>query len=73
MSDKVIITEEILELGKSSNGGWSKYQFSLLGITWGKKGLKPGWKDRIIGKEFESSRVEKFITEKDKHIVKSTK
>ena len=67
----MILTNEILEQGKSINGGWSGKQWRLLGITNHYK-IK-GWKNRIIGKHFSEETINKFIDLKDKHIKPGSK
>lgn len=61
--NKTIITEALLEKGKSSKGGWNKHQFKCLGIEWPPK---TGWKDRIIGKEITIEKANEFIRKKGK-------
>ena len=50
----MVITKEILERGKSANGGWSRKQFELLDAPWGEKLYL------IIGREVADENVEKF-------------
>jgi len=67
----MIITDEIIEQGKSRNGGWSDKQWRLLGIINHYK-IK-GWKKRLIGKTFSEETIKKFLELKDKHIKSGTK
>ena len=62
-----ILTEDILNKGKSKNGGYSKKQLELIGINW--PPIK-GWKKKCYsGNYFISSKnILKFISLKDKHI-----
>ncbi len=59
----IIITNEIIQEGKSRNGGWNKMQISALGEDQKNK----GWLKRLIGKEVEENCVEKFMELKDLH------
>lgn len=60
----MIVTEEILESGKSINGSWGKAQLKCFGFD----GLQKGWKDLIIGKEIPDENVEQFIKLKNAHV-----
>lgn len=61
----MILTFDILEQGKSSNGGWSAAQLRLFGL---KYPLKHGWKRQIVGKDFPDANIEKFLDLRDQHI-----
>lgn len=61
----MILTNEIIEKGKSCNGGWSANQLKCFRI---KFPLKKGWKRKIIGKNFSTQQIEKFLSLKDKHL-----
>jgi hypothetical protein len=63
----VEFTNELLEKGKSRNGGWSRKQLKLIGI---KYPLKKGWKRKVIGKLFDASTIEQFLALKDFHLLK---
>jgi len=65
----VIITKDIIESGRSSNGGWSQAQLELFGI----QGFQKGWKEQLVGKEASREVVEQFISLKDKHLLKKEK
>lgn len=58
----MILTKEIFEKGKSSNGGWNKLQMEALGIEQTK-----GWAQRIIGQDFPRESLLKFVELKDYH------
>ncbi len=59
----VILTEEILNQGKSRNGFWSNKQILTFGIE-----IKRGWKREIIGQEFPIVIINRFLQLKDKHL-----
>ena len=62
-----IITNKLIESGKSINGGWSREQLKLLGISW----PPPiGWKESVISKSILKIDADKYISLKDKHIKK---
>jgi hypothetical protein len=63
----VILTEEILQKGKSKNGAWSSAQLRLLGIT----EIRKGWKLKILGQQFSQQSIQEFIDLKDKHLEKT--
>ena len=62
----MILTNEIIENGKSYNNGYSKQQLELLGITGNNK--KKGWKKTIIGNEYPQNIIEKYLSLKNQHI-----
>ena len=64
----MILTEEILNEGMSSNGSWSVAQIKCFGTT---PQNNKGWKYQILGKEFEPEVIEKFLGLRDKHLKKS--
>ncbi len=63
----MILTKEIFEQGKSSNGSWSGKQLALFGVT---IKLNKGWKNTIIGREWPKEIINQFINLKDKHLKK---
>lgn len=56
--------------GMSDKGGWSKAQFSILGVTW--PPLR-GWKDVAIGKPITEEAAKLFVSLKNKHKATKTK
>lgn len=60
-----ILTEEFLQQGLSSNGGYSRQQLSLLGVS----GLRRQWEQTIIGQPFPTKAIKKFIALKDFHLL----
>ncbi len=61
------LTKEILEQGKSSNGGWSAKQLRLFGIEYP---LDSGWQSAIIDSDFPVEKIEKFLELRNKHLKK---
>jgi len=59
------LTNEVLELGLSSNGGWSNKQLKLLGV---KTPLRKGWKELLIGTFHNESTIDLFLKMKDAHL-----
>lgn len=59
------INDELLQAGRSSNGGWNQAQFALLGVAWPPQ---KGWKLRLIGTPIEADQVELFLALKDSHL-----
>lgn len=62
---KIKLTPKIFSEGKSRNGACSRKQFEVLGVEWP---LRSGWYERLIGKEFDTEVLQKFIDLKDKHL-----
>ena len=63
----MIITNELIEEGKSSKGGWNNEQFKCLGEL---KFAVKGWKKRVIGTEVSKDAIKRFLELKDLHIKK---
>ncbi len=59
MTDQVMITNEMIEAGKSEIGGWNRRQVEAIGMKWP---LTQGWKFRIIGTTVERSKVAAFLS-----------
>ncbi len=60
----MILTEEILSKGLSSNDSFSFKQIKVLGDSMTKK----GWRKRLIGKEVSGFQINQFISLKDAHL-----
>lgn len=60
--ETLIITNDLIEAGKSDAGGWTRQQIESLGISWPPR---EGWKTRLIGTVIEKSRLEKFMSLKN--------
>lgn len=54
-----MITNEMIEAGKSEIGGWNRRQVEAIGMKWP---LTQGWKFRIIGTTVERSKVAAFLS-----------
>jgi hypothetical protein len=63
----MLLTSQILENGKSSNGGWSYNQIRLFGVDMS----IGGWKRKIIGKDFPKDVIECFLQLRDAHLSNS--
>lgn len=61
----MLLTETLLNEGKSDNGAWSKAQLECLGLSYP---LVSGWKDRIIGSEFDEEKIGEFLSLKNAHL-----
>jgi hypothetical protein len=57
----LIVTEELLQQGMRDRGGWSRFQFGLLKVSWP---LKSGWKYDVIGKEIPDNVGRAFVATK---------
>lgn len=68
MKNKIVITESLLNAGKSINGSWSQEQLQWLGVPWP---LASGWRRRLIGTEVTQANYEEFLGLKNKHIKRS--
>jgi hypothetical protein len=62
--ETVILTDEILEKGRSANGGYSRRQLELFGIV----GFPSGWKKALVGQSASVEVVERYLMLKDKHL-----
>jgi hypothetical protein len=71
MHEPIILTREIFEQGRSSNGGYSGGQLSVLGISSIK--LNKGWPKSIIGKSFHPESIRQFLELKDSHLKQKKK
>lgn len=56
------LTSDMIEEGKSENGGWSEAQLAILKVD-----CPPvhGWKARAIGMEIDCADLDKFLAIKD--------
>ena len=63
----MILTKEILDEGRSNNGGFGSKQLKLLGVEWPPP---TGWANNVIGQEYEQEILEKFVDLKNKHFKK---
>lgn len=61
------ITNEFIEWGKSSHGGWTKKQLNLLGLFYAES-PPTGWKKKIIGNNILLKTYNEFLLLKDTHI-----
>jgi hypothetical protein len=60
-----IITNKLIEQGKSDRGGWNKKQLAILGIKWPPK---QGWKWEIIGNIISEAGIMEFLSLRNKNI-----
>jgi hypothetical protein len=61
----IILTESMIDAGRSTAGGWSLDQVNALGVGWP---LKKGWKSQLIGSTVSDAAYEKFIALKSKKL-----
>lgn len=59
------LTREMLMIGQSVNGGWSRAQTDLLGVAYP---LERGWARRVIGSQITEENYRRFMALKDKHL-----
>jgi hypothetical protein len=62
----MILTREILDLGKSDRGGWSSKQMVALDNANYKQ--NKGWKNQIVGKDYDPAAIELFLSLKNHHL-----
>lgn len=60
----MILTEAILNKGKSSNNGWNLQQLECFGCV----PLRTGWRRRIIGQDFPEETINKFLQLRNVHL-----
>jgi len=71
MTQKIILTKELLEENLTGRSGFNRKQALALGEVYP---LKTGWKDRLINKEFTAQQISRFISAgKNKNKNKKTK
>lgn len=59
----VIVTQELIKLGESGNGGWNKKQLAIIGIDWPPQ---KGWRDRVEGTVISNEDATRFVSLKKK-------
>jgi hypothetical protein len=64
-ADLVPLTEEIIEQGRSTNGGWSRGQLEAIGVEW--PPVK-GWKKRWAGRPMSQRRIDLFLSLRNVHV-----
>jgi len=65
----MILTNSILNQGKSKNGAWNKKQLLLLRVEIDESfNLRKGWKARILGNNYPESTIKRFIELKNTHL-----
>ena len=64
----VIITDELIEAGKSAAGGWTKKQLRLIGQKWPPP-LE--WKNKVIGRKVDKRKADEFVALKDNYRIVS--
>ncbi len=60
-----VVTDELLEAGQSSRGGWSRAQLELIGVDWRPK---KGWRGRVLGSPITWADAQEFRDLKDQHL-----
>ena len=58
---QIILTQELIEAGVSSKGGYNKCQLAALGIEWPPQ---KGWKTSVIGHTITEEDYQRFIDAK---------
>lgn len=61
----MIVTQQIIEAGKSINGGWNLQQMKCLGFE---NGWERKWIRRIVGKDLPEENIKRFLDWKNAHI-----
>ena len=61
----MLLTEKILEDGKSKFGAWNQIQMQTLGLSWP---LQHGWKRKVIGKDLPEAAISRFLALKNAHL-----
>jgi hypothetical protein len=60
--ERVPITAELIDAGKSECGGWNRQQLACLGVTWPPA---KGWKEATLGRIIRLAEAERFLALKD--------
>lgn len=66
----MILTDEILDKGKSIRGSWNEAQLKILGTT---TSNNKGWKKDVLGKEFTEEQINEFLSLTNSHLIKKEK
>jgi len=61
----MVLTKEIYEQGKSSNGGYNYQQLQAVGVD--TKNFTRGWAKKLVGSEQTEEAIQKFLSLKDLH------
>jgi len=61
---KQLITKDIIEQGKSRNGGWNLKQLQLFGFD----NFRKNWQKMVIGQEWPREIITQFIKLKNAHL-----
>jgi len=67
----MLLTQAILEKGKSSRGSWSAKQLALFGVDYNR--MSKGWIRSIINREYSESVIIEFLALKDEHLKRKKK
>lgn len=62
----IILTKDLLDKGRSSNGAFNKLQVEALGLKWGD--MKSGWVKALVGCHIKDSSYYEFMGHKDSHL-----
>ncbi|MDG1752587.1 MAG: hypothetical protein P8I03_13140 [Thalassotalea sp.] len=52
------LSKELIEMGRTGNGGYTKKQLKVLGVDWPPA---KGWLKAMIGTEIEQEKYDKFV------------
>jgi hypothetical protein len=58
MSEHVVITNDLIAAGMTGNGGWTRIQLALIGVSWPPP---KGWRRRAIGRRIPKDDAERFV------------
>jgi hypothetical protein len=61
----VIVTQELLDAGKSVRGQWNHEQLGALGVP---LPLRSGWRMKLLGRRVSRDDAIRFLTLKDAHL-----
>lgn len=58
------LTRQMIDSGRSDNGGWSKEQLRMIGVSWPPK---LGWPAKVTGTEITEETFQQFLKLKNRH------
>lgn len=61
----LLISQKLIEDGKSGAGGWNRQQIILLGLTWPPH---KGWRKDVIGNPISEEDAKRFVSLKDRSL-----
>jgi len=62
----MMLTDKLIDCGRSKAGGWSRPQLACLGVAWPPR---RGWKRALVGTNIQDAVYNKFLSLKNRHLI----